>query len=83
MGKKKRRTRKSVAARRRRAARAATSGSARPSGARIQKASRVAASSKQVDFAAEYGYLLGDLKRIAILAAAMFAVLGILALTLH
>ena len=37
---------------------------------------------KKVDFAKEYHYVLGDLKRIAILAAAMFALLVILALVL-
>ncbi len=34
----------------------------------------------EVDFATEYRYVLGDLKRFAILAGAMFAALLILAL---
>jgi hypothetical protein len=35
------------------------------------------------DFATEYRYVLGDLKQIAILAAAMFATLIVLALVLQ
>jgi len=37
---------------------------------------------RTVDFAAEYRYVLHDLKRVGILAAAMFATLAILALVL-
>ncbi len=36
-----------------------------------------------VDFATEYRYVLGDLKHIGVLAAAMFAVLIVLALVIH
>ncbi|GEM_PF-1725399 len=36
-----------------------------------------------VDFAHEYRYVVGDLRRVAILAAAMFALLAILALALR
>lgn len=42
-------------------------------------ASRASAAPKEVDFATEYHYVLDDLKRIAILAAAMFGVLILLA----
>jgi hypothetical protein len=35
-----------------------------------------------VDFAHEYRYVVGDLRRVAILAAAMFALLVILAVAL-
>lgn len=37
---------------------------------------------RTVDFASEYHYVLHDLKRVGILAAAMFAVLATLALVL-
>ena len=36
----------------------------------------------EADFAVEYHYVLGDLKRIGVLAAAMFVLLVILALVL-
>jgi hypothetical protein len=39
--------------------------------------------SKEPDFASEYRYVLGDLKRIAILAAGMFATLVVLALVIR
>lgn len=39
--------------------------------------------SKDPDFASEYHYVWGDLKRIAILAAGMFATLAILALVIR
>ena len=39
--------------------------------------------SKSVDFGTEYHYVLGDLKRIAILAAAMFSLLVILAFVIR
>ena len=78
MGKKRGRSRKSSAARRQRAAKAAISSMTR---ARIP--SRPSASPKKVDFATEYHYVLGDLKRFAILAAVMFASLVALALILR
>ena len=37
----------------------------------------------EVDFASEYHYVLGDLKRIGILAVAMFATLIVLALIIQ
>ena len=43
-------------------------------------AKAAAAPGKDVDFRSEYRYVLGDLKRIGILAAAMFATLVVLAL---
>lgn len=36
-----------------------------------------------IDFAAEYGYVLGDLRRIGLLALAMFATLVALALIIR
>jgi hypothetical protein len=42
-----------------------------------------AAPAKAVDFSTEYHYVLGDLKRIGILAAASFAVLVALALLIR
>jgi len=77
MGKKKGRSRKSSAARRQKAARAAAL-----SATGTRKASRRSAS-KKVDFATEYHYVLGDLKRFAILAVAMFATLMVLALVVR
>jgi len=38
---------------------------------------------KQVDFSTEYQYVVGDLRHIAILAAAMFATLIVLALVIQ
>jgi len=38
---------------------------------------------KEPDFASEYCYVLGDLKRIGVLAAGMFAVLAVLALVMR
>ena len=38
---------------------------------------------KESDFASEYRYVLGDLKRIGMLAAAMFATLVVLALVIR
>jgi len=38
---------------------------------------------EQVDFAEEYSYVVGDLKRIAILALAMFGALIVLALIIQ
>jgi hypothetical protein len=38
---------------------------------------------KQVDFAAEYHYVVGDLRKMGILAAAMFAVLIVLSLVVR
>ena len=78
MAKKKRRSRKSSAARRRTAARAAVSNATR-----TRRSSRSTASPKKVDFAAEYHYVLGDLRRLGILAAVMFASLVALALILR
>jgi hypothetical protein len=40
------------------------------------------AAAKQVDFAAEYRYVLEDLKRIAIIALALFVLLVVLALVI-
>jgi len=57
-------------------------------GSRASSASRPAplsvstAAAGPVDFGQEYRYVLGDLKRIAILAAVMFAALVVLALIL-
>jgi hypothetical protein len=51
----------------------------------VSRATPVAAASAATtttNFAQEYHYVLGDLKRIAILAAVMFAILIILALVL-
>ena len=76
MAKKRRRSRKSSAARRRRAA----SSVARPRPSVARRSSRAFPSSKSVDFSTEYHYVLGDLKRIAIVAAAMLATLVVLAL---
>ena len=67
---KRRAKRRSTSAKRKRAAQASTAS---------RSARAHAASPKEVDFATEYHYVLGDLKRIAILAAAMFAVLVFLA----
>jgi hypothetical protein len=41
------------------------------------------AQSESLDFAQEYQYVIADLKRIFILAAAMFTVLVVLALVLR
>ncbi len=41
------------------------------------------ATGKETDFASEYRYVLGDLKRIGMLAAAMFATLVVLALVIR
>ena len=60
---------------------AARSADARPRAAASAKAA--AAPSKDVDFRSEYRYVLGDLKRIGILAAAMFATLVVLALVIR
>jgi hypothetical protein len=52
---------------------------------RISKASQtlsVPAASQEVDFAKEYHYVIEDLKRIAITAAALFILLVVLALLL-
>jgi hypothetical protein len=38
---------------------------------------------KEPDFASEYRYVLGDLKRIGVLAAGMFATLVVLALVIR
>ena len=83
MGKKKRKSRKSAAARRRRAARAPASRTIRPSAPKPRRVPVASASSKEADFCTEYHYVLGDLKRIAILAAIMLASLVVLALVLR
>ncbi len=80
MAKKRRRSRKSSAARRRRAAKAPAPSVARPRPTVARRSSRASSSSKSVDFSTEYHYVLGDLKRIAIVAAAMLATLVVLAL---
>jgi len=50
---------------------------------KVAKAKKAqAAEEKKTDFATEYLYVLGDLRRIAILAAAMFALLIVLAFVL-
>lgn len=57
---------------------------AQPVAAKPAQPVRAAASySKAVDFRAEYPHVLGDLKRIGILAAAMFATLVVLALIIR
>ena len=57
---------------------------ARPSSGEPDIAGRAPQSvSKEADFASEYRYVLGDLKRIAILAAGMFATLVVLALVIR
>ena len=47
------------------------------------KAATTPVKAAPVDFATEYRYVLGDLKHIGVLAAAMFAVLIVLALVIH
>ena len=49
-------------------------GKARAGRVTSQAAAEARATDKELDFASEYRYVLGDLKRIAILAAGMFAV---------
>lgn len=56
-------------------ARERAAGVAAPAGA-----AEARSTSKEPDFAGEYRYVVGDLKRIAILAAGMFITLGVLAL---
>lgn len=41
------------------------------------------ASSKRVDFSAEYHYIIGDLRKMAIIAASMFVVLIVLSLVIQ
>ena len=77
MAKKKRSRRSSSAKNRKKSQRLASKGAQANSGAKKPTAS------KAVDFAGEYHYVLGDLKRIAILAAAMFGLLVILALVIR
>ena len=48
-----------------------------------ERSRNVDAPAKSVDFATEYHYVLGDLKRVGILAASMFATLIVLALIIH
>jgi len=56
---------------------------ARSTAARRARSQRTGKSQNPtVNFAEEYHYVLGDLKRLAMLAAAMFALLLILALIL-
>jgi len=80
MAKKGRSSRKSSAAKRRGAAKGAASSVARPRPTGVRRSSRTLSSPKSVDFSTEYHYVLGDLKRIAILAVAMLATLVVLAL---
>lgn len=54
-----------------------------PSASRHPTASSAAATAKTVDFASEYRHVIGDLRRLGILAAASFAVLIVLALVLR
>jgi hypothetical protein len=44
---------------------------------------KAAAAPQKVDLAAEYHYVLSDLKRLGILAAAMLVTLVVLALVIH
>ncbi len=92
---KSRHSRKSAAAKRYKAARRpvvapaeTTPAAAAPSQdvdtARVAAApAKKTASSKVVDLVNEYRYVLSDLKRLGILAAAMFVLLVILALVVH
>ncbi|MHB1296286.1 MAG: hypothetical protein ACYC4R_15000 [Anaerolineae bacterium] len=48
----------------------------------VVPAVKQAPKAEKVDFATEYHYVLADLRRVGILAAAMFATLIILAVTL-
>lgn len=75
----KRRGRRSSAARR--------GGSTQESAARATAVAAPAvetrSSAKEPDFASEYRYVLGDLRRIGVLAAGMFAILLVLALIIR
>jgi len=48
-----------------------------------QSVARVVEESREGDFASEYGYVVGDLKRIGVLAASMFGALLVLALIIR
>ena len=77
---KRKRSRKSSAARRRQAQ------AARVSAVKAGQTTKPSSSStrgKEVDFAAEYHYVMSDLKRFALLAVAMFATLIVLALVIR
>jgi len=58
----------------------AVSAAPKPAVSKPTTGKAAAASAKEVDFRTEYRYVLGDLKRIGILAASMFAMLVVLAL---
>lgn len=71
--------RKSRRARRRRAARAAARAGAVSTPAEARKAEAAEPGrATTVDFGEQYGYLYDDLKRIAVLAGTMFAILIVL-----
>ena len=48
-----------------------------------RKATKQAPVKPETDFASDYGYVVGDLKRIGTLAAAMFGALFVLALIIR
>ena len=77
---KKRRSRKSSAARRRRTT---TSAQRQPRVRAPSAQPEAKASTQGVDFSSEYRYVLADLKRFAMVAAAMVATLVALALIIH
>ena len=62
---------------------ASSAPSVAPRAAAIAKTTTTPVKAAPVDFATEYRYVLGDLKHIGVLAAAMFAVLIVLALVIH
>lgn len=72
-----------MAKRRGRRSSARKSGQARVSRVAPRAAAETRSKSEEPDFASEYRYVLGDLKRIAILAAGMFATLVVLALVIR
>lgn len=57
--------------------------SAAPRAVAMAKTATTPAKAAPVDFATEYRYVLGDLKHIGVLAAAMFATLIVLALVIR
>jgi hypothetical protein len=79
MAKKARRSR-----RKRKTARTSVPSAGQPQPAPVQKAAVAArASSAKVDLAEEYHYVFSDLRRIAIIAAVMFALLFALAFVMR
>lgn len=75
MAKKSRRARKRQSAKRQVARQVSSQAQAAPRQAAMPRASEAQAPSAGVNFAEEYAYVLTDLKRIAIIAAAMLVVL--------